>query len=141
MRYQCEHCTKIVDVDDGQCGNMVVCGHCSEIHRVPLDTFAASSVVGDFVIRDMLGQGSTGTVYWALQMSMDRRCALKVLAQHLVDDQSFVGRFLAEARVAARLRHVNVVATYAVGEENGIYFVATELISNYGIADCNLFRS
>jgi tRNA A-37 threonylcarbamoyl transferase component Bud32 len=71
-----------------------------------------------------LGRGGMATVYLARDTSLDRPVALKVLAEHLADDEDFRRRFLREARLAARLVHPNVVQVYDVGEgERGPYIV------------------
>jgi serine/threonine protein kinase len=71
-----------------------------------------------------LGRGGMATVYLARDTSLDRPVALKVLAEHLADDEDFRRRFLREARLAARLVHPSVVQVYDVGEgERGPYIV------------------
>jgi serine/threonine protein kinase len=54
--------------------------------------------------------------------------ALKQILPHLADSPEFRRMFLTEARVAARLDHPNIVATYELGEVDGIYFIAMEYL-------------
>ncbi len=63
----------------------------------------------------LLGRGGMGTVYEALQVSLERRVAFKVLAAELAADSQFVDRFTAEARAAGQLNHPNIVQVYDVG--------------------------
>ncbi len=63
----------------------------------------------------LLGRGGMGTVYEAVQVSLERRVAFKVLARELAADGQFVDRFTAEARAAAQLNHPNIVQVYDVG--------------------------
>ena len=67
-------------------------------------------------------------VYLAHQLSLDRPVALKILMQEFSQDNDFIVDFVKEARAAARLNHLNIVQSYAVGEEEGIYFFAMEYV-------------
>jgi serine/threonine protein kinase len=84
--------------------------------------------LGDFEIVRELGRGGMGVVYEAIQVSLNRRVALKVLGPGLGLTPRAVDRFRREAEAAARLHHTNIVPVYATGEENNIYFYAMELI-------------
>ena len=79
-------------------------------------------------IEDRVGRGGMGTVYRALQLSLDRTVALKILAPHLVENQSFINLFIREARAAGALSHPNLVQVYDVGVEEKIYFYSMEYI-------------
>ncbi len=82
--------------------------------------------IGGFRILRTLGKGSTGDVVLAVQESLERRVALKLLAPRLATDAAFVRRFQTEARAAASLSHPNVVVVYDVGEADGWHFIAME---------------
>jgi len=84
--------------------------------------------LGDFRLERRLGSGGMGVVYQALQISLNRHVALKVLPSSLVGDVSAIERFHREARAAARLRHPNIVTIYAEGLEQGICYFAMEMI-------------
>jgi serine/threonine protein kinase len=73
-----------------------------------------------------LGRGSMGDVYLALQESLDRQVAIKVLPSRLASEPGFVQRFQAEARAAAALHHQNVVTVHDVGEAAGLHFLSME---------------
>lgn len=86
-----------------------------------------------YEIQSVLGQGGMGTVYRALQVSMRRHVALKVLSPELAErDPSFCERFVAEARAAGRLNHPNVIAVHDVGQtmidEHPVFYFVMELI-------------
>jgi len=70
--------------------------------------------VGGYEILELLGQGSMGVVFKAKQLSMDRIVALKVLPTKLAQDQTYVQRFITEARAAGRLNHPYIVGVYDV---------------------------
>jgi pSer/pThr/pTyr-binding forkhead associated (FHA) protein len=86
----------------------------------------ALPVLSGYRIERRIGRGGMGLVYLAVQTSLDRPVALKVLAPKLSADREFVRRFQAEARAAAALAHPNVVTVYDVGEENGLHFLSME---------------
>jgi serine/threonine protein kinase len=89
---------------------------------------------GDFEIVDELGQGGMGTVYRARQISLGRMVALKVLASQFENDPDFIARFQREAKVAASLRHANLVCVYAAGEADGSHYIAMELIDGENLS-------
>jgi serine/threonine protein kinase len=84
--------------------------------------------LGDFVIGREIGRGGMGVVYEALQTSLNRKVALKVLSSTIGLTSKAVQRFHREAEAAAKLHHTNIVPIYATGEENGTHFYAMELI-------------
>jgi serine/threonine protein kinase len=84
--------------------------------------------LGDFEIVRELGRGGMGVVYEAVQVSLNRKVALKVLAGGLGLTPTAVQRFRREAEAAARLHHTNIVPVYATGEADGTHFYAMELI-------------
>jgi eukaryotic-like serine/threonine-protein kinase len=84
--------------------------------------------LGDFEIVRELGRGGMGVVYEAVQTSLGRRVALKVLGAGLGLTPRAVDRFRREAAAAAKLHHSNIVPVYATGEQEGTHFYAMELI-------------
>lgn len=84
--------------------------------------------IGDFQILNEIGRGGMGIVYEALQLSLGRRIALKVLPFAAALDAKQLQRFKNEAHAAAQLHHTNIVPVYAVGCERGVHFYAMQLI-------------
>jgi serine/threonine protein kinase len=84
--------------------------------------------LGDFVVGRQIGRGGMGVVYEALQTSLNRKVALKVLSGAVSLTAKAVARFHREAEAAAKLHHTNIVPIYATGEESGVHFYAMELI-------------
>jgi serine/threonine protein kinase/WD40 repeat protein len=87
----------------------------------------AGGNIGRFVIQKPLGQGAFGTVYHAYDPVLDREVALKV-PRFVDDDQEVRGRFIREAKSAARLRHPNVVTVFESGQIDGQPYIANEYI-------------
>jgi serine/threonine-protein kinase len=88
--------------------------------------------VGRFVIETQLGQGAMGSVYLALDPSLGRRVALKVLATSgntAGERATAAARMMREARAVAAISHPNVVVIHDVGEVHGAPFIAMELVS------------
>lgn len=88
-----------------------------------------------YVVERTLGRGGMATVYLAHDTMLDRPVVLKVLAEHLADDPEFRGRFLREARLAARLVHPNIVQVYDVGEDERGPFIVMEYVDGETLAD------
>jgi len=86
----------------------------------------AGEQLGGYRLERQLGRGAMGDVHLAVQTSLDRRVALKVLKPALARDARFVERFQREARAAARLNHPNIVTAYDVGEDGGTHFLSLE---------------
>jgi eukaryotic-like serine/threonine-protein kinase len=83
---------------------------------------------GRYEIVTEVGRGSMGVVYEGHDPNIGRRVALKVLRQDRMGDESFVKRFLREARAIGRLSHPNIVAVYDVGEDQGVVYIAMEFL-------------
>lgn len=90
--------------------------------------------LGDFQIVREVGRGGMGIVYEAVQLSLGRRVALKVLPFAASLDAKQLQRFKTEAYAAAQLHHPNIVPVYAVGCERGMHFYAMQLISGQTLA-------
>lgn len=80
-----------------------------------------------------LGKGGMATVYLAVQSSVDREVALKVMAPQLSLDPSFGERFLREARISAKLHHRHVVSIFDVGVYQDTHYIAMEYITGGSI--------
>ncbi|MBI3855744.1 MAG: serine/threonine protein kinase [Planctomycetes bacterium] len=81
-----------------------------------------------YKILTKIGQGAMGSIYKALQISMDRVVAIKCLASKYSQNEKFRERFLREARAVARLNHPNIIQGIDVGDSNGVHYFAMEYI-------------
>jgi len=75
-----------------------------------------------------LGRGAMGVTYQAVDLSLRRTVALKVIGQRCLGDEVAQRRFVREARAAARVRHPNVASVYHLGQSGGQYFYAMEFV-------------
>lgn len=85
--------------------------------------------LGKYEIQEELGQGGFGIVYKALDKTLNRTVAVKVLHPNLVNDPSFLGRFRQEAQLAAQMDHANLVTVHDFGEFEGRYFIVMNYLS------------
>jgi WD40 repeat protein/serine/threonine protein kinase len=90
--------------------------------------------LGDFRIVREIGRGGMGVVYEAVQISLGRRVALKVLPLAGALDAKQLQRFKNEAQAAAHLQHPNIVPVYYVGCERGVHFYAMQFIDGHTLA-------
>ena len=74
------------------------------------------STIGGLIIGELLGRGAMGEVYRADQVSLRRPVAVKRIAEHLIDDESVVGRFEREAQCIARVNSPHVLGVYEFGQ-------------------------
>jgi eukaryotic-like serine/threonine-protein kinase len=91
--------------------------------------------LGDFRPIRVVGRGGMGVVYEAVQISLNRRVALKILPMLSADDPRKLKRFQIEAQAAALLNDPHIVPVYLVGSENGVHFYAMQLIEGQTLAD------
>ena len=90
-------------------------------------------IPGYRIVRE-LGRGGMGTVFLAVQDSLGREVALKLLAPQFVADAIAAERFLREGRIAARLTHRHIVSIYDVGVHDGQPYLAMEYMPGGAVA-------
>jgi len=99
---------------------------------VPLDP---GTRLGPYEILAPLGAGGMGEVYRAHDGRLDREIAIKVLPPEFAREPERMRRFEAEARTASRLNHPNVVTIHDIGVEDGIAFIAMELVAGESLRE------
>ena len=93
-------------------------------------------IFGDFKIIKEIGRGGMGTVYETEQISLRRKVALKFLSPHLRLSDDAVQKFKREAEAGGRHNHPGIVAIYAIGEYEGVHYIAQELVQGgFSLAD------
>ncbi|MBN1514199.1 MAG: protein kinase, partial [Phycisphaerae bacterium] len=88
----------------------------------------SGQMLGEYRIVREVGRGGMGVVYEAVQTSLHRRVALKVLPPGALLSPNAPERFVREAETAGRLHHTNIVPVHAVGEEQGIRYYVMQYI-------------
>ncbi len=118
------------------------CKHCGEWLEDPPETSTTSTgslssnpetlvrdaMSSDYNIEKELGRGGMAIVYKAVQESLGREVALKILPQGKTHDEKIVKRFHREAQSAAQLNHPHIVTIFDEGELNGVHYMAMEYL-------------
>jgi serine/threonine protein kinase len=89
--------------------------------------------LGEYRILREVGRGGMGVVYEAVQESLGRHVALKVLPGHGLSEPGYLERFRREAKAAARLHHTNIVPVFGTGDCDGVYYYAMQFIPGQGL--------
>ncbi len=98
---------------------------------------SAVEIAGRYRLEGRLGFGGMSTVHLAVDLRLERQVAVKLLAEHLAEDPTFVSRFQREAQAAARLVHPNIVQVFDSGQDEitGQYFIVMEYIEGVSCAE------
>ncbi|MFT3838689.1 MAG: serine/threonine-protein kinase [Myxococcaceae bacterium] len=71
--------------------------------------------LGEYTVLERIGGGAMGTIYRGEQQLLGRTVAIKLVSAAYANDQTFIDRFLAEARAAASVRHPNIIDVFSLG--------------------------
>jgi len=110
-------------------------GDLSDSDAGPWDV-SEGRVIGDFRLVRRLGRGGMGEVWEARQLSLDRSVALKLLLPERLNTRG-LDYFSREARAGGKLAHPGIVSVYGTGEEDGLHWIAMELVEG----GCDLRRT
>jgi serine/threonine protein kinase len=88
----------------------------------------AGTLSGRYETAERLGTGGMSSVYKATDRILERTVAVKILAEHLHDDERFVARFKREALAVAKLIHPNIVQVYDTGVDEGRHYIVMEYV-------------
>jgi eukaryotic-like serine/threonine-protein kinase len=89
---------------------------------------APDPLSGRYELGDRLGSGGMSNVYRATDLILERTVAVKILAEHLSDDERFVARFRREALAVAKLIHPNIVQVYDTGIDESRHYIVMEYV-------------
>lgn len=92
--------------------------------------------LGNYRLVREIGRGSMGTVYLAHQESLGRDLAIKVLPAELTREADFLERFKREARIAASLRHPNIIQVFDAAESDGCHYLVMEYLGGRDLREC-----
>jgi serine/threonine protein kinase len=101
------------------------------------ESMSSAEIGGRYRLEGRLGYGGMSTVHLALDLRLERQVAVKLLAEHLAEDPTFISRFQREAQAAARLVHPNIVQVFDSGQDGstGQYFIVMEYIQGQSCAE------
>ena len=117
----CKNCRLPLDLTDVAPLTTVECPVCKHPMEV-LKRF------GPFELQRVLGKGGMGAVYKAVDLTLKRSVALKVLQSTWSSNQELTAQFEREASLTARINHPNVVRVYSTGVAYGMFYIAMELV-------------
>lgn len=86
-------------------------------------------------IQRLIARGGMASVYLAIDERLEREVAIKVIYQHLAEDEGFRAKFLREAKMAAKLSHPNIVNIFDQGEDSDLIFLAMEYVPSITLRD------
>lgn len=92
-------------------------------------------MLGEFRLLRRIGGGGMAEVWLAEQTSLRRQVAIKVMRPDIQSDETCRRRFEQEALATAGLNHPNIVQVYAVGESNGVRYIAQEYVAGMNMRD------
>ena len=108
----------------------------SQIERIKQTVLASGEQqIPGYRILGTLGSGAMATVYKAVQLSLDRVVAIKVLPRRLSENAEYVKLFYKEGKAAAKLNHANIVQAIDVGEANGFHYFVMEYVRGHTLYD------
>jgi alpha-glucoside transport system substrate-binding protein len=91
--------------------------------------------LGQYEILELIGHGGMANVYRAIQPSMGREVAIKVMPAHFLQDPTFLERFTREVRVIARLQHPRILPVHDFGEYEGMPYIVMAYMPGGTVAD------
>ena len=91
MRFQCSFCSSVISTELSP-KTRLECGSCGHSCFVPATPFDEQCIIGDFLIGEEIGSGSIAKVYHAVQLSLSREVALKILSPEL-SSAKFINSF------------------------------------------------
>lgn len=124
----CPECEEAIDVTDLSPYTKIECPHCKSSIRV-------RTALGQYHIQRLLGEGGMSQVFLAVDQTLGRSVALKVLHKELSRDEKLTASFEREAKLTASINHPNVVKVYTVGSDHGYFFIAMELVDNMSLEE------
>jgi serine/threonine protein kinase len=97
--------------------------------------FSAGARVGQYLILEKLGEGGMSEVFKAIEPTLERYVAIKIMHRTNLSSPEVMANFLEEARAVAGLRHTNIVPLYSAGEEQGVPYLAMGYIEGQTLED------
>jgi serine/threonine protein kinase len=92
-------------------------------------------MLGHFLLQQFIGGGGMGVVFKALDTTLDRIVAVKVVSSQRINDEDLQRRFLVEAQSTARLDHPNIARVHYIGRDRGLPYIVFEYIDGSNIRD------
>ena len=108
--------------------------HLTAAQEADASRLAVPERVGDYRIVREIGRGGMGVVYEAVQESLGRPVAIKLLSAHPLHLPEAVERFQREARAVGTLHHSNIVEVHGTGQQDGLHYYAMQLVEGKSLS-------
>ncbi|MFT5470818.1 MAG: serine/threonine protein kinase [Verrucomicrobiales bacterium] len=117
----CAACQGVIDVTGIRPYEKIICPLCDESIRV-------RTIFDHFTLKSEIGEGGMARVFKANDNSLNREVALKILHSEFFTNPEMTAQFEREARMTASINHPNVVQVFKVGQDQGYFYIAMELL-------------
>lgn len=137
MRTRCPHCHSAIQLDSDAELSDIECHSCgSSFSLLGNETTGHETGrrIAQFELIERIGAGAFGSVWRALDTTLDRTVAVKIPRKDLLDSNE-AEQFLREARSSAQLRHTNIVTVHEVGRENGQVYIVSDYVAGRTLAE------
>jgi len=119
----CPSCGTLIDVSEEEPFALVNCSSCGARMRV-------QQAFANFELQAMLGEGGQGRVFLAVDRTLNRPVAIKVMRREYSADPEFIRRFESEARITASLSNPHIVKVFSSGEYRGLVYLVMEVVDH-----------
>lgn len=113
----------------------VTSGQAERLKTSIRESKVAATQIPGYKVLGKLGAGAMAVVYKAMQLSLKRTVAIKVLPKRFTENPEYVQRFYKEGQAAGKLNHPNIVQAIDVGEAGGYHYFVMEYVEGKTIAD------
>ena len=128
LLHPCPGCSEVLDVSEEQPFSQVHCPSCGQAMRVRCR-------FGQYELQEILGTGGMGAVYKAVDQSLNRPVAIKLLRREFSSNPEFLAKFENEAKITASINHPHVVKVFSFGQDHGVYYIAMEIVDKGSLDD------
>ena len=126
--HTCQKCATLLDISAMEPFSQIYCPNCGELMRV-------RTRFDHFELLELIATGGMGTVYRALDVSLNRTVALKLLRKEFSNDTDYIEKLETEAKITASVSHPFVVKVFSFGCDQSVYYIAMELVDKGSLDD------
>lgn len=127
LKISCHGCGQKLDVSDLEPFLKIFCPACNTELIVP-------RAFGNLLLEEKIGSGKVASVYRAIDLTLDREIAVKVLHQKFAQDEELHALFINEARIASAINHPNIIPIYSCSEEEGSPYIIMQFMEGGSLA-------
>jgi serine/threonine protein kinase len=135
MRFQCDHCRAILQIDDTSCGDRIRCAYCHSRVDVPTAYLKPRTVVGEYVVGSHLIDGTRSSLFRAQSLVSGGGVVVKVLNAECMQERHDVAQFLCDAEAGMQFHHPNIVRVHAVERVGSPIYSVMEFVHGVTLAE------